>query len=93
MPKECMPKERKARLIQCEASVAVAHSTGYGASVQDALSGAMAMRSALVRDAMLQGGTGVAMQTGSATEKITNSALSLMFLDFADASVKKLKSL
>lgn len=75
-----MPKDWKARLIQGEASVAVAHSAGYGAPVRVALSGAMAMISALVRDAMLQGGTGVAMQTGIATEKITNSALSLMVL-------------
>ena len=80
VPKEGIPKEWKARLIQGEASVAVAHSAGYGAPVQVALSGAIAMISALVRGSILQGGTGVAVQRGTATEKMTNSALNLMVL-------------
>lgn len=51
--------------------------------MQDALIGAMAVMSALVRGLMLQGGTGVAVQAGSASEKITNNALSLMMVSFS----------
>lgn len=87
-----MPKEWKPKLIQGAASVAVAHSVGYGASRQDALSGAIAVMSALIRGLMLQGGTGVgrgvAMQTGSASEKMTNNALSLMIFGFGEPGMK-----
>jgi hypothetical protein len=92
VPNSCMPKVWKARLIQGVASVAVAHSAGYGAPVQVALLGEILAMSALVRDARLQGGTGVALQIGIASEKITNSALSLMMLDFANAGKLKLMS-
>lgn len=37
---------------------------------------------------MLQGGTGVAMQAGSAREKMTNNALSLMTFGFGDPGMK-----
>jgi hypothetical protein len=92
VPNSCMRKVWKARLIQGEASVAVAHSAGYGAPVQFALSGAMVAMSALVRGAMLQGGTGVALQKVTASEKMTNSALSLMMVGFANPGKMKLMS-
>lgn len=88
MPKASIPKEWKARLIQDTASSAVAHSAGYGAPVQDALLGAMAIMSALVRCLVLQGGTGVAVQAGSASEKMTNNALSFMMVDLGDFGTK-----
>jgi hypothetical protein len=87
-----MPKVWKARLIQGVASVAVAHSAGYGAPVQVALSGEILAMSALVRGVMLQGGTGVALQKGTASEKMTNSALSLIMVGFAYPGMKKLMS-
>jgi hypothetical protein len=92
VPNSCMRKVWKARLIQGEASVAVAHSAGYGAPVQVALSGEISAMSALVRGAMLQGGTGVALQIGIANEKMTNSALSLMMVGFANPGKMKLMS-
>lgn len=88
MPKAYIPKEWKVRLIQGAASMAVAHSAGYGAPTQDALSGAMAVMSALTRGLISQGGTGVAMQVGSASEKMTNNALSLMTVGFDDPGMK-----
>lgn len=87
-PNSCMPKTWKARLIQGAASEAVAHSAGYGAPVQVALPGAMAAMSAVVRGAMLQAVTGVAMRRGTATEKMTNSALGLM-VGFAESWYEK----
>lgn len=75
-------------MIQDIASAAVAHSAGYDAPMQDVLFGAMDVISALVRRLMLQGGTGVAMQAGSAREKMTNNALSLMTFGFGDPGMK-----
>lgn len=48
----------------------------------------MAVMSALVRSLMLQGGTGVAVQAGSASEKMTNNALSLMMVDLGVFGMK-----
>ena len=90
VPNACMPKVWKAKLIQGAAFVAVAHSVGSGAPSQEALSEAMVVMAETVRGAVLQGGTGVAMQTGMLSEKMTNSALSLMMVSFAEGFVKKL---
>jgi hypothetical protein len=87
-----MPKVWKARLIHGVASVAVAHSAGYGAPVQFVLSGVMVAMSTLVRGAMVQGGTGVALQIGIPSENMTNSALSLMMVGFACPGMEKLMS-
>jgi hypothetical protein len=93
VPNACMPKVRKAKLIQGEASVAVAHSAGYEAPVQFALSGAMLIISVLMAGAMLQGVTGVALQKGVANENMTNSALSFMVVGLANPGTKKLMSM
>lgn len=90
VPNACMPKVWKAKLIQGAASVAVAHSAGNGAPSQEALSEATVVMAETVRGAVLQGGTGVAMQTGMLSEKMTNSALSFMMVSFAEGFVKNL---
>jgi len=70
--------------------MAVAHSVGNGAPSQEALSEAMEVTAETVRGAVLQGGIGVALQIGMLSEKMTNNALSLMMVSFAEEFVKKL---